>query len=186
MVIQEQKRMSLEAFDRFVDHPDHADRLFEYIAGRVIEVPSNPYASEIAVLIATFINLFVLKQGLGRVTGADGGYMVGGDRYAPDVAFVSKDKQARLANKGYNPLPPDLAVEVISDPASSQEHEDLRRKITNYLLVGTVVWVFNWQKEEAEVYTPGQPVQVYTKAETIPGGDVLPNFTLKLTDVYRD
>jgi len=136
--------------------------------------------------VAELNTLFVLKHNLGRVTGAAGGYIVSGGKYAPDIAFVSKAKQDHLAETGYNPVPPDLAVEVISNPANTQEHEDLRREIANYLLVGTVVWVFNWRKEEAEVYIPGKPAQVYTKDEIISGGDVLPGFELKLTDIYRD
>ena len=44
-------RLTVEEFDRWVDLPENADRLFEYIGGEIVEVPSNPYVSEVAGLI---------------------------------------------------------------------------------------------------------------------------------------
>ena len=187
MVIQQTRpAMTIDEFERYIAQPEHADQSFEYIAGRAVEVTSNSYASSISNLIAALITMFVLEHKLGHVTGSDGGYRVSGERYIPDVGYISYAKQKPLGTTGYNPLPPDLAVEVISNPSNKQELEDLRRKITNYLAAGTIVWVFDWSEEQAEVHAPGQPVTVYEKADTINGGDVLPGFTLKLTDVYRE
>ena len=66
--------------------------------------------------------------------------------------------QVELARKGYNPNPPELVVEVISNENNAAELRDLRRNITNYLSEKSVVWVvypiaqivlncpvFNWQ-----------------------------------------
>ncbi|MEJ5197516.1 MAG: SdrD B-like domain-containing protein, partial [Anaerolineae bacterium] len=48
------------------------------------------------------------------VTGADGGYRVGDERYIPDVAFVSQSRQPAPSRDAYNAIAPDLAVEVLS------------------------------------------------------------------------
>lgn len=54
-------------------------------------------------------------HGLGHVTGADGGYIIGAPHYfVPDVTFISRACQPELPRTGYNPVPPDLAVKVIS------------------------------------------------------------------------
>lgn len=74
----------------------------------------------------------------GHVTGEGGGYRVSAERYAPDVAYLAYDKQAELAREGYNPNPPDLAVEVISS-GDTRELALLRVKINNDLAAGTVV-----------------------------------------------
>ena len=177
--------MTLEAFNRFVDLPENADRSFEYIAARAVEVSSNSYASKLAMWIATRIGVFLMNNDIGHLTGADGGYMVSGERFMPNVAFVSYAKQDKMDTTGYNPLPPDLAIEVISNPKNKQELQDLERKIRGYLSAGTVVWMFDWSKEQAHVHTSGQPAKLYTKADTISGGDILPGFELKLADVYR-
>jgi len=38
----------------------------------------------------------------------------------------------------YNPLAPDLAIEVLSP---SNDDDEMRIKIANYLAVGTILWV---------------------------------------------
>ncbi len=178
------KRYTVEEFDQFVNLPENADKLFEFIGGESVEVPSNPYVSEIAALIIFFIQLHLREQGIkGHVTGEAGGYMVSGERYAPDVAFISRAKQPELARQGYNPNPPDLAVEVLS-PTDTDRH--LRIKITNYLLAGTVVWVVHPDNREVEVYVPGQPVKIVDVNGTLDGGEVLPDFSLMVKEIFPE
>lgn len=85
------KVTSLEELDAFVERPENDERLFELIDGKIVEkVPANAKASHIAHLIACFIELFLRQHNIsGHVTGADGSYVVAGERYAPDVAYIS-------------------------------------------------------------------------------------------------
>lgn len=185
MVVQ-MKRYTVEDFDQFVDLPENDDKLFEYIGGEIVEVPSNAFASEISINISFFIKLFVRQNHIaGHVTGEAGGYMVSGERYAPDVAFISAAKQLELARQGYNPNPPDLAVEV-DVPSTEVSRDTLRIKIANYLAAGTVVWVVVAEPRGVEVYVPGQPVKVIGIDGTLDGGDVLPGFTLSVKDIFPD
>lgn len=182
MAVQE-RRLTVDEFDRFVDLPQNAERLFEYIGGDVVEVVSNNYSSEIAMRIGARLLVFVEDHDLGRVTGADGGYRVVGERYIPDVAFISKARQPRPSHEAYNTNPPDLAVEVLS-PAN--DPHTMRVKITNYLAAGTVVWVVSPEQERIEVHTPGQPVSILKINDTLDGGDVLPGFTLAVKVIFPD
>ncbi len=81
--------------------------------------------------------------------------MVSGERYAPDVAYISKKRQPELARVGYNPNPPELAVEV-DFPSIYKSQEDLRIKVANYIAAGTLVWVVRPDTKMVEVYAPGQ------------------------------
>lgn len=185
-MVAQAKHFTVEDFDQVVEQPENADKLFEYIGGEIIEVPSNAYASKISSLILFFIMLFVREHHIeGHVTGEAGGYMVSGERYAPDVAFISAVKQPVLAKRGYNPAPPDLAVEV-DFPSSDVSRAKLRIKIVNYLAAGTIVWVVNVEAKAIEVYIPGQPVKIVGIDGTIDGGDVLPGFTLAVKDVFPE
>ncbi|MCK6576844.1 MAG: Uma2 family endonuclease [Anaerolineae bacterium] len=103
--------MAEEAFDRFVELPENRDRLFEFIGGEILEVPSNPTSSNIGSTILGELYVYLKQNDIGYVTGEAGGYRVSGERYAPDVAFIRYEK-GPLATSGYHPLPPDLAVEV--------------------------------------------------------------------------
>lgn len=182
MIVQ---NMTAEAFDAFAELPENADKILEFIGGEVVEVPSNPYSSMISVKFTLRIGMFVETHDLGHVTGEAGGYLVFGERYAPDVAFVSKAKQPELAQRGYNPVPPDLAVEV-DFPSTYESQRSLRIKTANYLAAGTVVWIVYPETKMVEVYAPGQKVQIVGSDGTLDGGEVLPGFTLALKDIFGE
>lgn len=177
---------TVEAFDEFIQQQQTDDEIYEFIGGEMIEVPSNPYASEVGGTIFFFVKLFVREHNLaGHVTPADGGYWVSGERYAPDVAFITHERQPKPVYKGYNPNPPDLAVEVVSDESSSEELNRLRWKITNYLAAGTVAWAVFPLAQRIEVYVPGQPVRILNINDTLDGGAVLPGFTLPVREIFK-
>ncbi len=177
------QKMTVEEFDIFAELPENADKLLEFIGGEVVEVPSNAYASEFSIQFAIHIGMFVKQHNLGHVTGEAGGYMVFGERYAPDVAFISKAKQPELAQRGYNPNPPDLAVEI-DFPSTYATQRNLRIKTANYLAVGTTVWIVYPESKTVEVYAPGQKVQTLSADDTLDGGSVLPGFTLALKEIF--
>jgi Uma2 family endonuclease len=184
MAVPVKKRYTTEEFDRFVTLPENADKLFELIAGEGVEVsPSNPYSSHISGWVQTFINMYLLENPIGYTTGEQGGYIVSGDRYAPDVGYISKSRQPQLVLEGYNPNPPDLAVEVMS-PSDSTRHISV--KIANYLAVGTTVWVIYPKAREVEVYRPGQTVEILDIHGVLDGGEVLPGFTLPVKDIFPE
>ena len=151
------RNYTVEEFDQFVDLPINVDKLFEFIGGEIIEVPSNPYSSKIAATLLIEIGIYLKKNNLGHLTGEAGGYMVSGERYAPDVAFISFAKQKKLARTGYNPNPPDLAVEVVS-PTDSEKK--LSIKVSNYLADQTTVVVIYPDEQEIAIHKPGERVIV--------------------------
>lgn len=180
MVIQVQK-MTVEQFDEWIFLPDNIEHHYEYIAGEIIVMVSNQYSSKIAGLILTYVNLFVIERRLGDVTGADGGYHVAGERYMPDVGFISRENQPEPCHEAYNPNPPDLAVEVISPTDSEQ---NITIKVGNYLAAKTVVWIVRPETKKIEVYTPNQPVQILGEDDTIDGGKILPDFELAIKKIF--
>lgn len=187
MVSQAKALVTVDEFEALSLRADPDDARYEFIRGEMVEVVSNNYASRVAGLFLFFIQLHIRQKNLGgSVTGADGGYVVSGDRYMPDVAYISQQRQPEPFRGVWNPLAPDLAVEVVSDEASSDELGILRRKITSYLAAGTVVWVAFPVSQIVEVHAPGQPAQVLHLDDTLTGGDVLPGFTLALREVFAE
>ncbi|MCZ2099332.1 MAG: Uma2 family endonuclease [Anaerolineae bacterium] len=175
------QRMTVDEFDQFVMLPENADRLLEYIGGEVIEVVSNQRASALASRFIGFIQLYLMQNRIGFVTGADGGYMIAGERYIPDVAFVSKTRQTEPSEQAYSAIPPDLVIEVLSP--SNTPHE-MRVKVVNYLSVGVTVWVADPDRKLVEVYTPGQPVKKVGIGGLLDGGDILPGFAIAVKDIF--
>lgn len=178
--------MTAEEFERYALRDENANNILEFIDGEIVVVPSNPFASKISSLIIYFILDFIRKNNIqGHVTGEAGGYRVGGDRYAPDVAFVRADKQAEVATEGYNPVPPDLAVEV-EFPTSIKSQRRLEKKLARYANDGTTVWVVYPETREVEVHAPGEAVKILGIDATLEGGDILPGFTLALKDIFPE
>ena len=175
----------VEAFDAFVQQPENADKLYEYVGGEIVEVPSNPYASKISQIISGEIYAFLKGKNLGHLTGEAGGYIVSGERYAPDVAFISNVKQLRLVSEGYNPNPPDLAVEV-DIPSTYSSQRILFTKTVNYLAAGTVVWLVLPERKEVEVYVPGAPKRTLGVDAVLDGGDALPGFQFAVKNIFPD
>src|SRR5829696_4954055 len=100
MTIQE-RFYTVEEFEAFTELPENVDSLFEFIGGEIFEVPSNPLVSKFASRMNLYIGMYLLQNNIGHLTGESGGYMVSGERYAPDVAFISYEKQPELASQGY-------------------------------------------------------------------------------------
>ncbi|HYO89277.1 MAG TPA: Uma2 family endonuclease [Candidatus Limnocylindrales bacterium] len=174
------RTMTAEQFEEFSLRPENADRRLELVEGEITEVVSNSYASEVAANILAEIRFFAKTHG-GRVTGADGGYVVGNDRYIPDVAFISEFRQPERPNVAWNPIAPDLAVQVLSP---TDDPTEIRIKTSNYLSAGTTVWVADPDRKRIEVHAPGIPVFIARMGDTLGGGDVLPGFTLAVGDIF--
>ncbi len=176
--------ITVEEFERLVLQPENADRRLEFVGGEISEVVSNNYSSLVASKISFFIQLHLMQKNLeGYVTGADGGYQIGDERYIPDVAFIAKARQPQPSHETYNPLAPDLAGEVLSP---SDQPDVMRLKLANYLAAGVVVWVVNPEARTVEVYTPGKRAYRLGADGTLDGGDTLPGLALPVKDLFPD
>lgn len=182
MVIRKHSVQTPEGFEAFVSLPENAERRFEFIDGEIIEVPSNPYSSELSATIIFFLKLYAREQRPGHVTGEQAGYIVAGARLSPDAAFLSKSRQAELAREGYNPVAPDLAVEVVSP---TDRESDLQKKLSLYMSAGVLVWVFRPVERVVEVHAPGQSMYTLGIDDTLNGGGVLPGFNIAVKDVFE-
>jgi Uma2 family endonuclease len=177
--------LTLDDFQAYASLPENADRRLELIAGEIIDVPSNKLASEVAMWIVFFLHLFLRERGIaGHVLGPDAGQIIDGHLLVPDVSYVSAARQGALTRQGFDAIPPELAVEVISDPANTVEQRTLRRKLTIYLSAGCVVWIVDPFARTVEVYAPGQPGLVLDETGTLTLETVLPGFALPVRDIF--
>jgi len=185
MALPTKQKISIAEFKDFVEQPANSEKIFELINGEIVEVPNNPLASEIAFLVGFLIRTFLVQNNIdAHITVDGGGYFVDGNAFAPDVAYISYERQAQLENDGFNPLPPELAVEVISKPHSSKEQAELRRKLVHYMRANVVIWIVDYAVRQVEVHMPGQDVQIYNEEDSVPGGEVLPGFEMPVKDIF--
>ena len=178
------KTMTVSEFDHWVLLPENSDTSYEYIGEEIVEEVSNNYASLVALEIGFLIKLYLKQHKMrGYVTGADGGYVVAGERYIPDVAYISAERQSEPSHDAYNPNAPDLAVEVVS-PTDSERN--LAIKVANYLVAGTVIWVVYPDRREVNIFVPQQAVKQLGANDVLDGSGIFPEFNLKVSDIFPE
>ena len=181
MGAQIRQTLSLDEFEAFIKEPINQDADYEYIAGEIIRVVSNNYSSIVAMLIGGMVSVHVYQNQLGYVTGADGGYVIGDERYIPDVGFISKTRQPEPSQEAYNPNPPDLVIEVLSP---TDEEKLIRLKVGNYLASHVTVWLIDPTTKQVEIYQPNRPPQVLSENDTLADDDILPDFAVKVSELF--
>lgn len=186
MRLEKTKYTSAE-FWEFVSADENYARRFERIDGEIIELmPAGIYAGVVTNLIATFVTVFVLAHRLGFVSSAEAGYdMSEDDTFAPDIAFVSRQRQTEIPQTGFNPIPPDFAVEVVSPSDLEHRKERIEKKLAKYREIRIpLLWYAYPNRKEVDVYVNGEFVKTVGIDGTLDGGGVLPGFTLAVCDIF--
>jgi Uma2 family endonuclease len=161
-------------------------RFVELIDGTLVEKPMGSQESLIACLLIAALNNFVRPRELGYVLGESGMLrMVIGRIRMPDVSFISGDDlvDGQLPDAPIWGLPARIAAEVLSESNTAAE---MRRKMIEYFESGTkLVWIIDPETRTIAVHTkPDQPDRVIGVSEVLDGGDVLPDFELKVASLF--
>ncbi|MGL6095767.1 MAG: Uma2 family endonuclease [Fimbriiglobus sp.] len=99
----------------------------------------------------------------------------------PGVSFYSLARCPEPPGD-YFPIPPDLAVEVLSP---SDRQSAVREKVQQYLAAGArEVWVADPETRTVMVYRGSLRGAEYDEADTLDGGDVLPGFACQVADLF--
>ena len=178
-MLTQQNEMTIQEFIVFATSPENEDRNFEFIDGEVIEMsPSSARNSSLGQLLGFEVRLFCRDNNLPCDTaGGDGAFLIGGNTIAPDFAYKPTD----MSSEYPDPVPPLWAVEIISPSETADSIAD-KRQI--YLRAGILYWEIYYPKRRVDVYAPGQPPKSYFMGDVLNGGDVLPGFTLAVSDLF--
>ena len=162
-------------------------RLYELVDGTLVEKGMGYQESLLAVALISFLRVFVVPRNLGVVSGADGAVrLFPGLVRIPDVAFASWERfpDRKIPKEPIPSLAPELVIEVLS---KSNTRPEMKRKRGEYFDVGVrVVWEVDLKRRQVAVYTPDGSVTVLKESQRLEGGDVLPGFTLELTELFAE
>ena len=177
-----QVRMTAEQLAELTDDRYKKSELVQ--GGLITMSPTGFEHGIVSARIAQRLHDFVRPRGLGYICGAETGFILQRNPdtvRAPDVAFVCKEKVSSLPTS-FAEFAPDLAVEIISPTDRSGEME---QKIADYLAAGTrLVWVVYPATKTVYVYRPGRAVQRLSASETLSGEDVLPGFSITISEFF--
>lgn len=158
----------------------------ELVAGElVIMSPDNNDHGEIVAAIIELLRAYVRVNNLGRVSTNVGFklYQNPDTVLAPDVAFVSTDRAPiEPSRRGFIALCPDLAVEVLSPSNTASE---INRKLRLYLDTGArQVWIVDPEARTVTIHTPDRIARTLLEGEIVDSGDVVPGFTISVTEAF--
>ncbi|MCY3977018.1 MAG: Uma2 family endonuclease [Chloroflexi bacterium] len=187
MAIQEQT-ITAELFLELVDLPEYQDRVLELVEGEIVEIPTpTRMHGVVAARLTRTIANYVVEKDLGEVTSGDPGFVLERNAYGRDtvrgldIAFVSQSKVLGPPDFAWYETGPDLAVEVISP---SNKAGDIHLKVMQLLNAGTrLIWLVYPETRTVEAHTPEGATTLH-ESETLSGGDVLPEFEMRVSDIF--
>ena len=123
---------------------------------------------------------------LGRVGGTDGGVLVRRNPDTvrePDVFYVSAERLPLAVRvRGYLEVVPELVAEIVSP---SDTEQDIRKKIAMWVDHGVSMSLeVRPATRTIQVHRPGASAVTLTGDDELEGGDVLPGFTLPLSEIF--
>ena len=162
------------------------DFRYELVEGRVVRM--SPVGFEHGRIVARMIALLrrhVDERQLGEVI-TEVGFKLASNPdtvRAPDIAFVRTERIPVPAPRGFLMFSPDVAIEVLS-PADRPA--DVLTKVDEYLdhAVPLVVVIDPEQRIATSYRRLMTPVVVRHENDVITLGDVLPEFTLRLRNLF--
>ena len=129
-----------------------------------------------------------------------------GARKSPDVSWVELKKWNRLTQSqqdGFPPIAPDFVIELIApsrfavpserrwtpvhgpSDLKNQRYEDLQAKMQEYLDNGVKLgWLIEPSAKTVEIYRSNKQVEILNNPPTLSGEDILPGFTLDLSEIF--
>ncbi len=156
---------------------------YEYIKGELIPVPPTSMEhGKISVNLILPLGLYVRENRLGDVYIPDTGFKVGERVLMPDIAFLTSARIPDDLSKA-SPVPPDLAVEVVSPTDVSRQIEE---KVFAYLEAGTqLVWVLKPISKTVTIYRSETDITLLTRNDTLTGENVVEGFSCQVAELFE-
>ncbi|MGH9434293.1 MAG: Uma2 family endonuclease [Terriglobia bacterium] len=173
--------ISIEAYEALTEP---GGERYELSEGELVVTPaSSLYHNKIRDRIGFRLGAYVQKHGLGDVAMETDFKLASNTVRRPDVAFVTAE---RLKNVDPRTSPlgtkPDLAIEVQSP------HDDLPRKLSDYLAANVPVWVIYPDSQIARIFRPVAKPQLLdaVKGDVLEDAALLPGFRLPLAEILAE
>jgi Uma2 family endonuclease len=114
-----------------------------------------------------------------------------GARRSPDVSWIQLERWNRLTQSqqdGFPPLAPDFVIELVSpSDLKNQRYEDLQAKMQEYLDNGVQLgWLIEPEAKTVEIYRSQHSVEILNNPQTLSGENILPGFSLDLTEIFSN
>jgi Uma2 family endonuclease len=159
------------------------DKLYEIVDGQPEEkeMPGARH-SGICGRLTVKLGMYLTANQLGELY-PEGSFQIGANERIPDLAFVSV---ARIPPEGEPdtkwPMPPDLAVEVISP---NDLYEKVYAKVMEYLAAGVKqVWLVSPEHHTVTIYRSATNITAFAGDGALVSEDLFPGFRCLLREIF--
>ena len=169
--------MTVAEFEKL---PDDGN-LHELDEGELIVMP--PRGSRHGIAQASVLSALFRAADSGIALGRCGFRLTQDVIYAPDAAFIRKERRTEMVPGRYCEFGPDLAVEILSPDDNAAR---LQRKIARYLAAGTsVVWVLDPETITVNVYQKPGAFLTLAADDSIDAPELLPGFSIPVRTLFE-
>lgn len=171
----------------FMALPDDGHR-YELVNGALVDMGNSGakhgyVCSTLMILLGGYVRL----QRLGAMFDSSTAFkMKSGNRRAPDISFVAKERLQGLEDlpDGFLEGAPDLVVEILSPGNTTEE---IHTKIVEYFENGArLIWVVHPNEHYVLVYRSSQePDRLLKSTDSLDGEDVVSGFLLPVADLFQ-
>jgi Uma2 family endonuclease len=161
---------------------------YELVGGELVERPIGNQAVYVAGNIFFLLASFIRPRKLGLLFPAEAGYRCFRESTdhvrKPDISFIRAGRlPGNQPSPGYDTIPPDLVVEVLSPRDIATE---LDQKVEEYLRAGVrLVWVVNPDTRTVRIHRPDGSITGLHETDELSGEDVLPGFTCSVAALFE-
>ena len=162
--------------------------IHEVVNGELIISPkNNPEHGFICTEVSFALNTHVKRHKLGAVFDSNPGFWMDNENCrAPDVSFVSRERLRGINRpaQSFFRFAPDLAIEVLS---ANNSRSEIDERLRDFFSSGTkLVWIIDPQTKSAEICHSLEKRKLIGPNGVLDGETVLPGFTLRLAELFRD
>jgi Uma2 family endonuclease len=166
--------------------PDDASVQIELDEGELITMPPAGFEhGDCENQIMFLLTRHVRKNKLGKVVTGDTGFRLN-DRtvFAPDVAFVRRERVEAVRSKSFANGAPDLAVEIFSPSDGVRQST---RKVKQYLAAGChTVWLVYPKSKKVVVFEASGAERTLRSNDTLDAPELLPGFSVKVAELFHE
>jgi Uma2 family endonuclease len=162
-----------------------SDKEYEIVAGQPEEkTMGGARHGGVGARLIVRLGSHVEAHQLGGIYGPDTTFQIGENQRIPDVAFVAASRfPVEGEPEGIWPMPPDLAVEIISP---YDLYEKVISKVEEYLASGVrQVWLISSEHKTITIYTSPTQTTILTEADDLASEELIPGFRCRINDLFR-
>lgn len=186
MVVPQSRDERLMTGEALARHPELEP--CELINGRVVPMaPAGPAHGTVEFRLAAKLVAYADESGRGTAMGGEVGVYTHRNPdtvRGADAVFISHERRAKCSNSAFLDIAPELVVEIYSPEDRPGE---VMKKIREYLSIGVDrVWYVDPRRRQVRIYNSPEQVETLGIGDTLSDAEVLPGFSLALSELFRD